>query len=60
MVASVGWTGSSSMSRKVLSELLFWSRKLRFDTPFSFVKRDSQAQLTTNVSKDEYGAHIEI
>jgi hypothetical protein len=58
MVASVGWTGSSSMSRKGLSELLFWSRNVRFNTPFSFVKRVSQAQLTTDASEEGWRAHI--
>ena len=60
MVNSVGWTGSSALTPRVSSELLFWSRSVRFNAPYCFEPRVSQAMLTTDASEAEWGAHIEI
>ena len=60
MVNSVGWTGSSSTSRRMLSELLFWSRSVRYNTPHCFAARVSQARLTTDASDAQWGGYLEI
>jgi hypothetical protein len=60
MVRLVDWTGSSYLTPAICSELLFWSRSIRLNTPFCFAPRTSQALLTTDASEGEWGAHIEI
>ena len=60
MVASVGWTGSSMLPRRVQYELLFWSRSIAMNVPFDFAPRPSQGWLTTDACEDGWGAHIAI
>ena len=59
-VNSVGWTGSFSLTSEVRSELLFWSRNVRVNTPYCFAPRQSKALLTTDASEEGWGAHLEI
>ena len=59
MVRSVDWTGSAALTPMVISELLWWSRNIRFNTPYCFAPRISEARLTTDASEDEWGAFVE-
>jgi hypothetical protein len=60
MVASVGWTGSSTVSNKVSSEIHFWLRNVQYNTPYSFALRVSRARLTTDASEGGWAGHLEI
>jgi hypothetical protein len=60
MVASVGWTGSSTLSPKIASELLFWSRNVRRNVPYCFEQRRSEALLTSDACGDGWGVHLDI
>ena len=60
MVVSQGWTGSSCVPRAIVSELLFWSRNIQFNTPYGFATRSSTARLTTDASEGGWGGHAEI
>jgi hypothetical protein len=48
------------MSFRTISELLFWSRSVRYNTPHCFCQRASQAMLTTDTSDEGWAAHFEI
>jgi hypothetical protein len=60
MVSSVGWTGSSSVNHKVISEIRFWLRNAQYNTPYCFELRSSQARLTTDASEGGWAGHVEI
>jgi hypothetical protein len=57
-VRSTGWNGSTTLSRAIVSELLWWRRNVWYNTPFDFRARDLQAILTTNACKTGWGAKL--
>jgi hypothetical protein len=57
-VRSTGWNGSTTLSRAIVSELLWWRRNVRYNTPFDFRARDPQSILTTDACKTGWGAEL--
>ena len=59
-VNSNGWNGSVTLRRTIISELLWWSRCVLWNTPFDFAYRPSLATLTTDASEAGWGAWLQI
>jgi hypothetical protein len=57
-VRQTGWLGSYPLSHRTVSELLFWFRMIRCNSPYCFVPRTSQAMLTTDASDEGWSAHF--
>ena len=59
-VHSSGWNGKVTLNRRIISELLWWSRNIVYNTPYIFEYRPSQACLTTDASGEGFGAWLRI
>jgi hypothetical protein len=57
-VRSTGWNGCTTLSRAIVSELLWWRQNVWYNTPFDFRARDPQAILTTDACKTGCGAEL--
>jgi hypothetical protein len=57
-VRSTVWDGYTTLLRAIVSELLWWRRKVWYNTPHDFPVRDPQALLTTDASETGWGAEL--
>jgi hypothetical protein len=51
MVRLKGWNGWGLVTRRIISELLFWWRSVWYNAPYGFRPRPMQALLTTNAAE---------
>jgi hypothetical protein len=59
-VNSAGWKGSVTPSRRIVSELLWWSRNIIWNTLLDFAYKPSQATLTTDAALAGWGASLTL
>jgi hypothetical protein len=56
MVRLKGWNGWGSVTRRIISKLLFWWRSVWYNAPYGFRPRPVQALLTTDAAERGWGA----